>query len=205
MLLSLNFSHLSVEGYTSFILAIIFTIFSLACAIYFARHKKLSTLLTILIAVVFPMIAIFCWIYLLLTVLAQPLVNTLCISFACAVGYSIAVVGIAFLVDFLKKKKEAEADGNTKIVLSVEGLDNVGTVEVNQTETFETEENLAETEETAEASEVVENQEAAEAETLTDEVATSDEVSPAEEVVVEETVEEVSNQETENSDNTTEE
>ena len=136
MLLSLNFSHLSVEGYTSFILAIIFTIFSLACAIYFARHKKLSTLLTILIAVVFPMIAIFCWIYLLLTVLTQPLVNTLCISFACAVGYGIAVVGIAFLVDFLKKKKEVEVDDNTKIVLSVEGLDNIGTVEVNQTETI---------------------------------------------------------------------
>ena len=136
MLLSLNFSNLSIEGYTAFILAIIFTVFSLACAIYFARHKNVSTALSVVITLVFPLIAIFCWVYLLLTVLNQPLVNTLCISFACAVGYALIATGIALLVIFLKKKNAAkkESEENTpKIILSVEGIDNVGTVEVNQT------------------------------------------------------------------------
>lgn len=111
MLLSaLNFGNLNAEGYASFILALIFTIATFASAIYVIKHNNLSRTINIIFILLVPMIAIFCWVYLILTVVNQSLVNTLCISLACAVGYALIVLIIAFIAKPSKKVSTVETN-----------------------------------------------------------------------------------------------
>lgn len=105
MLLNMNFSNLSVEGYTTFILALIFTIISISAFIYFARHKNLNKTLSILITLVAPCLAVFFWVYMLMVVLNYSVVISLCSALACAVGYVGIAIGVAFLIMHCIKTK----------------------------------------------------------------------------------------------------
>lgn len=101
MLLSLKLSNLSSEGSVAFVLAIIFTILSVAAVIFFARHIKINKILLLVITLVLPFVAVFCWVYLLLDVLKyNPLIN-LAISISAAVGYTLVALAIAYLIAFL--------------------------------------------------------------------------------------------------------
>ncbi len=108
MLLSLKLSNLSVEGSAAFVLAIIFTILSVAAVIFFARHIQINKILLVIITLVLPFIAVFCWVYLLLDVLNfQPLIN-LGISIGAAVGYVLIALAIAYLIAFIVSRKKNE-------------------------------------------------------------------------------------------------
>jgi len=111
MLLNMNFSHLSVEGYTAFILAIIFTIISIASFIFFAKHKNSNKIINILTAIVFPALSIFCWVYLLAIVLGANLAVSLGTSFGATCGYAL----IAALIAWLINKKIEEKNNVEKI------------------------------------------------------------------------------------------
>ncbi len=116
MLLSLNFNNLSIEGYAAFILALIFTIITIASCIYFARHKEINKILNVLIVFVFPMLTILCWVYLLLNVLGFNVAVALGISFGCAVGYAIVAFAISALVAYIIKKKKEKQEVAEKTV-----------------------------------------------------------------------------------------
>ena len=68
----IDFNNLSTESYAAFIIAIVFTVVSIAGAIVLLRRlKTASTLLKVLTTIVFPFIAIFCWLYMILNVCAN--------------------------------------------------------------------------------------------------------------------------------------
>ena len=108
----MNFSNLSAEGYASFILAIIFTIAAVATAIFFARHKKQHLVVTILAAFVFPALAIFCWLYLILIVSDFSIKWSLIWALVGTVSYLVLAVAVAFaikaLVDYLANRPVKE-------------------------------------------------------------------------------------------------
>lgn len=99
----MNFSNLAAEGYAAFILALIFTIATVATAIFFARHKKPNLVITILAAFVFPAIAIYCWLYLILTVSDFTIKWSLIWALVGMVGYLVLATIIAFSVKALIK------------------------------------------------------------------------------------------------------
>ncbi len=97
MLLSPNFSNLTTEGYTAFILAIVFTIFTFASFFFFARHKNLNKILLGIITLLMPFVTIFCWVYLLLDILKYKLFVNLAISLGSAAGYVLIAVCVALV------------------------------------------------------------------------------------------------------------
>jgi len=92
----MNFSNLSAEGYASFIIAIIFTMAAVATSIFFARHKKQNLIITILAAFVFPAIAVFCWLYLILIVSDFTIKWSLIWALVGTVGYVLLALAVAF-------------------------------------------------------------------------------------------------------------
>lgn len=92
----MNFSNLSAEGYASFIIAIIFTIASVATAIFFARHKKPNIIVTILAAFVFPAIAVYCWLYLIFIVSDFTIKWSLIWALIGTIVYLLLAVAVAF-------------------------------------------------------------------------------------------------------------
>lgn len=104
----MDLNNLSVESQAAFILAIVFTIISIAGAIiYFRRREDAGNVLKILTAIVFPFIAVFCWVYMLLNVLANFDIGT---SFYSALlitlGFFAIVIGIYYLVIYAQKRKK---------------------------------------------------------------------------------------------------
>lgn len=105
----MNFNNLSVEGYTTFVLAIIFSIVTIASVIYFARHKNVNIIIAVLASMVFPTITIFCWVYLIMNVYSFALDTSLYVSFGASIGYLLLSVAIAFAITAIinaNKKEE---------------------------------------------------------------------------------------------------
>ena len=104
----LDLSNLSTESYASFILAIVFTIITLAGAIFILRRSfKTSTLVKVLTTIVFPFIAIFCWIYMILNTCANfDVVKSLYSSFLITLAFFAVVIGVYYLTLFIIKKKK---------------------------------------------------------------------------------------------------
>lgn len=107
----MDLNNLSVESQAAFILAIVFTIISIAGAIiYFRRREEAGNVIKILTALVFPFIAIFCWIYMLLNVLANFNIGT---SFYSAFLITLALFAIVIAIYYIVvnaeiRKKERE-------------------------------------------------------------------------------------------------
>lgn len=106
-ILSMNFSNLTSEGYTAFIFAIIFSIICLAAFVYFTRHKDLSRMKIILITLVFPALAIFFWVYLILNLFEFEVLVALGISLGISVGYAIIALCIAFIATAIINSKKS--------------------------------------------------------------------------------------------------
>ena len=94
----LNLKNLTTDGFVAFILAIIFTIACLASFIYYARNKELNKVVSIVITMVLPTIAVFCWMYLILKVNSVALAETFIWSAVSAALYLIISLGIALII-----------------------------------------------------------------------------------------------------------
>ncbi len=130
MLLSLNFTNLSTEGYAAFILAIIFTIITLAAIIYFARNKDAGKILNVLTAIVFPMVTVFCWVYLLANLSSLGIGVSLGVSFASAIAYVLIALIISFIVNTIVENKQQKQESTS---------DNESENEVVEEQTFDNE------------------------------------------------------------------
>lgn len=111
---SLNFSNLTTEGYAAFVLALIFTIVSLAGFIYFAKHKDAGKVVIALTTLVFPVLAIFCWVYLIMNICAYSIAVSLGVALGTSVGYAVIAICLALIIEAsmkanAKKKAELEA------------------------------------------------------------------------------------------------
>lgn len=102
----MNFSNLSVEGYSAFILALFFSIVSVASFIYFMKHKETTnTVLTVLITLVFPMLTVFFWSYMMFNLYEYEIALALGISFGIALGYGLVALCIALIANAVAKAK----------------------------------------------------------------------------------------------------
>lgn len=110
----MNFNNLTVEGYTAFILAIIFSIATIALVIYFFRNKNANKFVTVLATLVAPILTVFCWIYLIMNVCAFSLENSLYIALGSAAGYAILALAISFSINAILNKKEKSAPKKVK-------------------------------------------------------------------------------------------
>lgn len=104
----MNFANLTSEGLAAFVIAIIFSIVSVAGFIYFAKHQHLGRVLTILITMAFPFVSVFCWAYLLFNIFACPALESLGFSLLCAVVYLIAAIIISTILNNVSKANEKE-------------------------------------------------------------------------------------------------
>ena len=101
----LNFNNLSTEGYTTFVLAVLFTIITLASMIYYVRRKNVTSVAAILITLVFPALTVFCWMYLILLVREYETGTALLWAFIAVVAYLALATIIATIVAFTAKDK----------------------------------------------------------------------------------------------------
>ncbi len=104
----MNFANLSSEGLAAFVIAIIFSIVSVAGFIYFAKHQQLGRVLTILITMAFPFVSVFCWAYLLFNIFACPALESLGFSLLCAVVYLIIAIVVSTICNNVSKANEKE-------------------------------------------------------------------------------------------------
>lgn len=149
MILNINLSNLTSEAYAALVLAIIFTVATIASAIFFARHKETKLVVTILAAFVFPALAVFCWLYLILTVCDIALKWSLLYAFIGAIGYVIVAVAVAYAILAIIK---ARANRPVKVketpvaeeAQPEETAETEETTEEEQVEIVETEETLEE-------------------------------------------------------------
>lgn len=153
---SLNFSNLTTEGYAAFVLALIFTIVSLAGFIYFAKHKDAGKVVIALTTLVFPVLAIFCWVYLIMNICAYSIAVSLGVALGTSVGYAVIAICLALIIEAsmkanAKKKAELEAKKAEEASNVVETTEET-TEEVKEETTEETEDqkllSAPETEET---------------------------------------------------------
>lgn len=129
----MNLNNLTVEGYTTFVLAIIFSIVNIAGFIYFSKHKNISTLLSVLIALVFPALAVLFWTYLILNLFGFTLLMALYISLGTAVGYVIVAFCVALIIKTILKNKANKKENKSEVSTEEEQKD----VEEETTETSE--------------------------------------------------------------------
>ena len=101
----MNFNNLTTEGYTAFILAIIFSITTIALIINFFRNSQTNKFITILTTLVSPILTVFCWFYLIMNVCAYSLEYCLYIALAAAVAYAILSVSIGFVINAILNKE----------------------------------------------------------------------------------------------------
>ncbi|MBE7076105.1 MAG: hypothetical protein E7375_03485 [Clostridiales bacterium] len=106
MLLAMNFSNLTTECYAAFALALFFSIVFIASMIYFFRNKKVGKLVSILTTMIFPFLAIFCWVYLILVLSNKETIFSLGIALACSAGYLIFALVVAALAYGAKHRAE---------------------------------------------------------------------------------------------------
>lgn len=153
--IDMNFKHLSAEGYAAFVLAIIFSIVTLASIIYFLKHKESGKLVAILTTIVFPTLATFCWVYLIMNVFAYPIDISLYVALGSSIGYLLLSIALAFVIVAIIKSHKNRAE---KVVEET-------ATETDETETDEAEETPEEVPATlliAPAEETVENEESEE-------------------------------------------
>lgn len=129
----MNLNNLTVEGYTTFVLAIIFSIVNIAGFIYFSKHKSISTVLSVLIALVFPALAVLFWTYLILNLFGFTLLIALYISLGTAVGYVIVAFCVALIIKTILKNKANKKENKEEVSTEEEQKD----VEEGTTETSE--------------------------------------------------------------------
>jgi len=111
----MNFENLSTEGYVAFILAIIFSIVTIASAIYFARHQKINLTLNIFITLVFPILTIFCWAYLFMNLYAFDFAMSMYVSLGAALGYGVVAFALSLLITFFVKRSKTPKENNVEI------------------------------------------------------------------------------------------
>ena len=104
----MNFNNLSNEGYAAFVLAIIFTIVTIASFIYYVRHKNLNTIVGIVTTLVIPGITVFCWLYVILTVRSFEAGTSLLWAGVGALAYMALAVLVAWLISLCYNKKPQE-------------------------------------------------------------------------------------------------
>ncbi len=102
----MDFSNLSAEGYASFILAIIFTIATIAMAIFFARHKKQNLIITILAAFVLPAVSVLLWLYLIFVVSDFTLKWAFVWAFVGTIVYLLLALAVTFIAKAIIKNLE---------------------------------------------------------------------------------------------------
>ncbi|MBR1890196.1 MAG: hypothetical protein IJ817_00740, partial [Clostridia bacterium] len=158
----INFNNLSAEGYTAFVLSILFTIITLAAFIYFARHKEVNGLLAAVIEYILPSVTVFCWMYLIFIVTDFTVSKSLLYAFITAIAFLAVAVAVGLIVAGLKNSKakdEAHEVANEEekkddvLVLEAPAEEKVEEVVVEQAKeeaAEESEEPAPETEEVAE-------------------------------------------------------
>ena len=122
----LDFTNLSTESYAAFILAIVFTIITIAGAIVILRRRfKTSMLIKVLTTIVFPFVAIFCWLYMILNTTANfDIITSLYSSFLITLGFFGIVVAVYFItLAIIKKKKEKDLAYMKSLETEVEDLE----------------------------------------------------------------------------------
>lgn len=147
---SINFNNLSTEGYAAFVLALIFTIVSMAGFIYFARHKDAGKVILILTTLVFPVLAIFCWTYLIMNIYSYSIAFSLGIAFGTSLGYAVVAICLALII-------EASIKANQKKKAELESKKEEEASNVVETSEEETTEEVKEEAETTEETEETEN------------------------------------------------
>ncbi len=122
----LDLANLSNESYAAFILAIVFTIITFAGAIVILRRSfKISILLKVLTTIIFPFIAIFCWIYMIMNTCGNfDVITSLYSSFLITLGFYLIIIATFYLViAIIKKKKERDAAYIENLENEVENLE----------------------------------------------------------------------------------
>ena len=122
----LDFTNLRAESYAAFILAIVFTIITIAGAIVILRRRfKTSTLIKVLTTIVFPFVAIFCWLYMILNTTANfDIITSLYSSFLITLGFFGIVVAVYFItLAIIRKKKEKDLAYMKSLETEVEDLE----------------------------------------------------------------------------------
>lgn len=145
--LVVDFAHLPSEGFAALILAIIFTIVSLASVVFFFKHKDLNKIWLALIILALPALSIFCWIYLIISITDLGIGACFYISFACAAGYLLLMVALGFILNKTVKQKETVEETKTEEIVEDQETtdDNKEETEINETtETTENEEDEVE-------------------------------------------------------------
>ena len=146
MCAGINFDNLTAEGYAAFILALIFSIVSIAGFIYFARHKDAGKVVLILTTLAFPVLAIFFWMYLIMNICAYNLAVSLGVAFGTSLGYAVVAICLALIINaIIKSNKNKKAEKEAKA--AEEKANITESVEEPVTETVETTEETAEDEE----------------------------------------------------------
>lgn len=146
MCAGMNFDNLTAEGYAAFILALIFSIVSIAGFIYFARHKDAGKVVLILTTLAFPVLAIFFWMYLIMNICAYNLAVSLGVAFGTSLGYAVVAICLALIINaIIKSNKNKKAEKEAKA--AEEKANVTESVEEPVTETVETTEETAEDEE----------------------------------------------------------
>ena len=143
MCAGMNFDNLTAEGYAAFILALIFSIVSIAGFIYFARHKDAGKVVLILTTLAFPVLAIFFWMYLIMNICAYNLAVSLGVAFGTSLGYAVVAICLALIINaIIKSNKNKKAEKEAKA--AEEKANVTESVEEPVTETVETTEETAE-------------------------------------------------------------
>lgn len=122
----LDFTNLRAESYAAFILAIVFTIITIAGAIVILRRRfKTSMLIKVLTTIIFPFVAIFCWLYMILNTTANfDIITSLYSSFLITLGFFGIVVAVYFItLAIIKKKKEKDLAYMKSLETEVEDLE----------------------------------------------------------------------------------
>lgn len=146
MCAGMNFDNLTAEGYAAFILALIFSIVSIAGFIYFARHKDAGKVVLILTTLAFPVLAIFFWMYLIMNICAYNLAVSLGVAFGTSLGYAVVAICLALIINaIIKSNKNKKAEKEAKA--AEEKANVTESVEEPVTETVETTEETTDDEE----------------------------------------------------------
>ncbi len=137
--LVVDFAHLSSEGFAALILAIIFTIVSLASVVFFFKHKDLNKIWLAIIILALPALSIFCWIYLIISITDLGIGACFYISFACAVGYMLLIVALGFILNKTVKQKETVEETKTEEITENQKQQETETTENQETANEEVE------------------------------------------------------------------
>lgn len=109
----MDFSNLTTETYAGFILAIVFTIFAFAGGLYLVKNEDCHKVLRILLAVAFPFIAIFCWLYTIISVTNLDMGLNFVISICTTLGFYILLFAVYGIFVIFKKNKNTNKPNST--------------------------------------------------------------------------------------------